>query len=71
MTENTDGGGGGGSLLTYRDLRNQLRVSQRTLEHLVKSGQLRSVQIGRPGSQRPRRMFRPEDVAAYLEQLAS
>lgn len=55
-----------GPLLTYRDLRRRLRCSQSTAEMLVRTGQIRSVQIGAPGSRKPRRMFRPEDVDAYL-----
>jgi Helix-turn-helix domain len=55
-----------GTLLTYRDLRKVLRCSQGTAEMLVRTRQIPSVTIGAPGSKRPRRMFRPEDVEAYL-----
>ena len=57
-------------LLNYRDLRKRLHCSQSTAEMLVRTGQIRSVQIGAPGSRKPRRMFRPEDVEAYLASRA-
>lgn len=53
-------------LLTYRDLRRRLHCSQSTAEMLVRTGQIPSVTIGAPGSRKPRRMFRPVDVDAYL-----
>lgn len=72
MTKNLSSGGGGehSQLLTYRDLRRRLRISQKTAETLALTGQIRSVRIGAPGSKNPRRMFRPEDVDAYLASLA-
>lgn len=58
-------------LLTYKDLRRLLRCSQSTAERLAVSGAIRSVQIGTPGSRKPRRMFRMEDVQAFLEAQAA
>jgi hypothetical protein len=53
-------------LLSYRELRRKLRCSQSTAEMLVRTGQMPSVQIGAPGSRRPRRMFRPADVEEFI-----
>lgn len=57
-------------LLTYRDLRRKLRCSQSTAEMLVRTGQLRSVSIGAPGSRKPRRMFEPAEVARFIAERA-
>ena len=49
----------------------QRKAHAETVEKLVKTGQLRSVQIHFPDSQRFLRRFRPEDVDAYLAAAAS
>lgn len=58
-------------LLGYRELRKLLGCSQSTAEMLVRTGQLHSVQVGAPGSRKPRRMFRPVDVEEYLAARAT
>lgn len=73
VTAQTNGSSVGGgqqqqpvALLTYRDVRRLLRCSQSTVQKLVKSGQLKSVPIRTPGSERLLRRFDPADVDAYL-----
>ncbi len=51
----------GGALLTYDDVAQHLRVTRRTVEGLVASGELPSVAIGRL------RRFRPADLLAFIE----
>ena len=53
-------------LLAYKDLRRRLNCSQSTAETLVRTGQIRSVQVGAPNSRKPRRMFREVDVEAFI-----
>ena len=54
------------TLLTYRELRTRLRCSQTTAETLARKGLIASVEVGVPGSKRPRRMFRSSDVEAFI-----
>jgi excisionase family DNA binding protein len=55
-----------GKLMTIIEVAERLNVSASTLRYLVQTGSApRSLKVGR------RRMFRPEDVDAYIdEQLA-
>lgn len=64
--------GDGALLYDYRATRRMLGgIAQSTLEQLVALGPNRggiaSVTVGMPGSRKPRRMFRPEDIAAFVE----
>jgi len=47
-------------LLWPSELARVLRVSRGVLDHLVDTGQLKAVRVG------PKRLFRPEDVEAFL-----
>lgn len=58
-------------LLTYRELRTRLRISQSTAETLVRKGLIRSVQVGTEGSKKPRRLFPESAVAEYIAQHTS
>ena len=62
-------------LVDYKAARKMLGgIAQSTIEHLVAlgpdNGGIASVTIGTPGSRKPRRMFRPEDLVAYVERRA-
>jgi hypothetical protein len=62
MDENTDT-----RLYDYREARKLLRIAQSTLEAFVRRGEIASVTVGRPGSRKPRRLFRHQDLVAFIE----
>jgi hypothetical protein len=58
-------------LWSYRDVRRALHCSQSTVEMLVRENLLKSVQIGAPGSRKPRRMFEPAEVERFIAERAA
>lgn len=59
-------------LVDYKTARRMLGgLAQSTMENLVAlgpdNGGIASVTVGVPGSRKPRRMFRPADLEAYIE----
>ena len=51
---------------TRKELAGLLKISERTVQRLVESGDLRAHHIGAGGSKRPSVRFRKEDIEAYL-----